>query len=42
MLREGGEYYSGDLSIESVSAGKAYKKLKVATWNFSGLCSERK
>ena len=32
----------GDLSIESVSAGKAYRKLKVATWNFSGLCSERK
>ena len=36
----GGE--GGDLSIESVSAGKAYRKLKVATWNFSGLCSEHK
>ena len=36
----GGE--GGDLSIESVSAGKAYRKLKVVTWNFSGLCSECK
>ena len=27
---------------QSVSAGKANRKLKVATWNFSGLCSERK
>ena len=27
---------------QSVSAGKAYRKLKVATCNFSGLCSERK
>ena len=38
----GGE--GGDLSVvkRSVSAGKACRKLKVATWNFSGLCSERK
>ena len=36
----GGE--GGDLSIESVSVGKAYRKLKVGTWNFSGLCSEHK
>ena len=27
--------------IESVSAGRAYRKLKVATRNFSGLCSKR-
>ena len=27
---------------QSLSAGKACRKLKVATWNFSGLCSERK
>ena len=38
----GGE--GGDLSItkQSVNAGKAYRKLKIATWNFSGLCSEHK
>ena len=38
----GGE--GGYLSVvkRSVSAGRAYRKLKVTTWNFSGLCSERK
>ena len=38
----GGE--GGDLPVvkQSLSAGKAYRKLKVVTWNFSGLCSERK
>ncbi len=39
-VESGGE--GGDLSIENVSAGKAYRKLKVATWNFSDLCSECK
>ena len=27
---------------QNLCAGKAYRKLKVATWNFSGMCSERK
>ena len=38
----GGE--GGDLPVvkQSLRAGKACRKLKVATWNFSGLCSERK
>ena len=38
----GGE--GSDLPVvkQSLSAGKACRKLKVATWNFSGLCSERK
>ena len=38
----GGE--GDDLPVvkQSLSAGKACRKLKVATWNFSGLCSEHK
>ena len=41
-VESGGE--GGDLPVvkQSLSAGKTCRKLKVATWNFSGLCSERK
>ena len=42
MMVSMGSVVSRGEGKQSVSAGKAYRKLKVATWNFSGLCSEGK
>ena len=41
-VMSGGEGDDLPVGKQSLSAGKACRKLKVATWNFSGLCSERK
>ena len=38
----GGEDDDLPVGKQSLNSGKACRKLKVATWNFSGLCSERK